>query len=111
MGSWRRDGDRIGLCPTMGALHAGHLRLVSEARASCDRVAVTIFVNPTQFTASSDLTAYPRPLETDLALLRDVGVDAVFVPDVNEIYPNFPDPAEISETLSVADTRMTVIVS
>ena len=96
LGSWRRDGDRIGLCPTMGALHAGHLRLVSEARASCDRVAVTIFVNPTQFTASSDLTAYPRPLETDLALLRDVGVDAVFVPDVNEIYPNFPDPAEIS---------------
>jgi pantoate--beta-alanine ligase len=71
----------------MGALHAGHLALIRRARAECDRVAVSIFVNPLQFAPTEDLARYPRPLESDLALLVSEGVDAAYTPSEAEMYP------------------------
>ncbi len=79
-------GD-LGFVPTMGYLHQGHLALVQRARAQSDHVAVSIFVNPTQFGPNEDLARYPRDLQRDLVLLQDALVDLVFVPDVVEIYP------------------------
>ena len=86
----RRQGKTIGLVPTMGALHEGHIALISEARATCDLVVVSIFVNPTQFGPNEDLDRYPRTPETDLEACRNAGVDYVFHPSANEMYPN-PD--------------------
>jgi len=83
----RAAGLRIALVPTMGALHAGHLSLVAEARRRADRVWVSIFVNPTQFNDPGDLEAYPRSLESDLAACREAGVDAVFTPPPDALYP------------------------
>jgi pantoate--beta-alanine ligase len=82
----RGRGATIGLVPTMGALHEGHLSLIRRARAEDGFVVVSIFVNPTQFGAGEDLEAYPRDLERDLALARDAGADLVFNPPVPEIY-------------------------
>ncbi|MFT8786654.1 pantoate--beta-alanine ligase [Gluconobacter cerinus] len=82
---WRNEKAKIGLVPTMGALHKGHLSLVHEARRQCDRVIVSIFVNPTQFNNSSDLSAYPRSEHEDIQLLS--GIDAVFLPSPQEMYP------------------------
>ena len=83
----RAAGRSIGLVLTMGALHEGHLSLVRRARAECDAVVATIFVNPTQFGPREDYTKYPRPLEEDLAKCEAAGVDLVFVPEAAEIYP------------------------
>ncbi len=79
---------RVGFVPTMGALHAGHLSLVQKARAENDYVVVSLFVNPTQFDQAADLENYPRDTETDLALLRQAGVDAVLLPDSAQLYPD-----------------------
>jgi pantoate--beta-alanine ligase len=84
----RREQDRtIGLVPTMGALHEGHLSLVREARRMCDKVVVSVFVNPTQFGPSEDFEHYPRDLTKDTALLTDYNVDYIFAPNPEEIYP------------------------
>jgi pantoate--beta-alanine ligase len=84
----RRDQDRtIGLVPTMGALHDGHLSLVREARRMCDVVVVSVFVNPTQFGPSEDYEHYPRDLTKDTALLTDYNVDYIFAPAAEEMYP------------------------
>lgn len=79
------EGEIIGFIPTMGALHQGHISLIDRAKSECNKVVVSIFVNPTQFNDKNDLKNYPRTLEADLQLLG--GVDLVFVPTVEEIYP------------------------
>jgi pantoate--beta-alanine ligase len=83
----RREGRRIGLVPTMGFLHEGHLRLVDEARGRADVVLMTIFVNPLQFGPTEDLARYPRDLARDRKLAEDRGVDALFVPGESAMYP------------------------
>lgn len=84
---WRREGRRIGLVPTMGALHEGHLSLVHRSRRECDLTVVSIFVNPTQFGPHEDFQQYPRTLESDVGQLRQAGVDLVFAPDTPTLYP------------------------
>ena len=86
----RAEGKSVGLVPTMGALHDGHLSLVERARRDNDVVVVSIFVNPTQFNNPDDLRTYPRTEEADCALLQKAGVDFAFIPEVSEIYPE-PD--------------------
>ena len=94
----RRTGARIGLVPTMGAFHEGHLSLMREARRECDVVVVSVFVNPTQFNDASDLEAYPRDERRDLALAEQEGVDFVFAPSVADMYPQ-----GFATTVAVAD--------
>lgn len=85
--TWRAAGLRIALVPTMGNLHAGHIRLCTESRRHADRTVATIFVNPMQFGANEDLDKYPRTLEADQAKLSQAGVDLLFAPGMEEIYP------------------------
>src|SRR5471032_1569591 len=88
---WQRAGIEIGFVPTMGYLHAGHLSLVKHARQAVGKngkVVVSIYVNPTQFAPTEDLSKYPRDLKCDLKLLRGVGADVVFTPNDSEMYPN-----------------------
>lgn len=84
---WKAAGEVVGVVPTMGALHDGHLSLVRAAKADCERVVVTIFVNPMQFNNPDDLKKYPRTLEADAVLLETVGVDVIFAPLAEEVYP------------------------
>lgn len=85
--AWQLAGERVAFVPTMGNLHAGHMSLVVRARELADRVVVSIFVNPLQFSAGEDLSAYPRTPEEDAALLEAAGVDLLFLPEEAEIYP------------------------
>lgn len=84
---WMLKGETLGLVPTMGALHAGHLSLVEAAKSACDHVVVTIFVNPKQFNSPEDLANYPRTEHEDAEKLAPFGVDAIYVPDPDQIYP------------------------
>ena len=84
----RQRGRRVGFVPTMGALHAGHASLVEAAAAACDEVVVSIFVNPTQFGPHEDFARYPRPVDADLALLEQLGVQWAFMPSVEAVYPD-----------------------
>lgn len=84
----RQAAQRIGLVPTMGALHEGHLSLVRCARRECDLVVVSVFVNPTQFGPEEDYQQYPRDLEQDVKILKSFGVEAAFVPKVEDVYPS-----------------------
>lgn len=99
--SYKSAGQVVALVPTMGYLHEGHMTLVRRARAEGDKVVVWIFVNPTQFENADDLAKYPRDTDRDLALLRAEGVDAVFLPDVTEIYPEGSET--IVETTKLAN--------
>ena len=96
--TWRREGLCVGLVPTMGFLHEGHLSLVDYSLAHSDRTVVSIFVNPMQFGPREDLAIYPRDMERDLDLLNQRGVDAVFHPETVEFYPpNFSTFVEVQE--------------
>ena len=95
----RAAGRVVGLVPTMGALHDGHTSLIARARAECNVVAVSIFVNPLQFGDPEDIARYPRTLERDLLVSAESGADVAFVPSVAEMYPSWPDPP--STTVSV----------
>lgn len=103
----RSAGRSIGFVPTMGALHAGHLSLVEQARAANDLVAVSVFVNPTQFNNPDDLRTYPRTEEADLEKLEAAGVDVAFVPTVEEMYPE-PDTRvfDLGPVASVMEGKM-----
>ncbi|MEZ6135704.1 MAG: pantoate--beta-alanine ligase [Pirellulaceae bacterium] len=100
---WRANGKRIGLVPTMGALHAGHLALVQRSIEECDITAVSIFVNPTQFAPHEDFGRYPRTLEDDCARLRELNTDLVFAPTQESLYPegfsSYVDPPRVAEPL------------
>jgi pantoate--beta-alanine ligase len=103
---WRQASERVALVPTMGALHEGHLALVKAAKEKAARAVVSIFVNPAQFAPHEDFAAYPRNEEADLTALAALGVDAVFAPDVDEMYPagfataiSVAGPSEGLETL------------
>ena len=85
---WRTAGETVGLVPTMGALHEGHMTLVRAARTECDRIVVSIFVNPAQFGPREDFDSYPRQEARDLAMLAEAGVEAAFMPGVAEMYPD-----------------------
>lgn len=97
VGRWHAAGESVGVVPTMGALHAGHLSLVRAAQGDCARVIVTIFVNPRQFDRAEDLARYPRTEAADAALLAPMGVDLVFAPAPAEVYP-----AGFATTVTVA---------
>lgn len=84
--TWKRNGDSIGFIPTMGYLHEGHASLIKRAKKENDRVVVSIFVNPMQFGVNEDLDSYPRNIERDSEICREIGVDVIFVPEVNEMY-------------------------
>jgi pantoate--beta-alanine ligase len=101
LASARREGLTIGLVPTMGALHDGHLSLISGARAQCDVVVVSLFVNPAQFNERSDLERYPRRERDDAELAADAGADVLFAPSVEEVYP--PGFATTVEVLGVTE--------
>jgi pantoate--beta-alanine ligase len=104
LASPRRRGDRIGLVPTMGAIHEGHLSLIREARRSCEHVVVSLFVNPTQFGPGEDLEDYPRDEPRDSRIAEAEGVDLLYAPAVEEVYPDgFATAVEVEGLTEVLD--------
>ena len=101
---WKNQGDTIALVPTMGALHEGHLALVTRAKEECSRVVVSVFVNPLQFGAGEDFDRYPRTLANDVEALEGRGVDVVFAPEVTDVYPDWPDTKPTVFAGPVGDT-------
>ena len=103
----RAEGKTVGLVPTMGALHAGHISLVDRARSENDVVVVSVFVNPTQFNNAEDLATYPRTEEADCAKLEAAGADVAFIPSVEEVYPE-PDTRQfdLGEVAAVMEGAM-----
>ncbi|MBN9332417.1 pantoate--beta-alanine ligase [Devosia sp.] len=102
--AWRNalpSGSKVGLVPTMGALHAGHISLMDLAKTHCDTVIASIFVNPLQFGPQEDLARYPRPIEKDIALLEASGVDALFLPEPTEVYPSDNSTFVVEEAVSL----------
>jgi pantoate--beta-alanine ligase len=99
--AWRKGDERVGLVPTMGALHQGHMALVRAARLECARVVASVFVNPKQFAPTEDLGSYPRREAADLNMLRSAGVDLVFLPALHEMYP--PDFATLVQVSGLTE--------
>jgi pantoate--beta-alanine ligase len=99
--AWRKGDERVGLVPTMGALHQGHMALVRAARVECARVVASVFVNPKQFAPTEDLGSYPRREAADLNMLRSAGVDLVFIPALHEMYP--PDFATLVQVSGLTE--------
>ena len=101
--TWQKQGLTIGLVPTMGYLHEGHISLMRSARTETDRVVATIFVNPTQFGPNEDFERYPRNFESDAAMAKEAGVDILFCPEVAEMYPpgyiSYVEPAGLTDML------------
>jgi pantoate--beta-alanine ligase len=102
IGAWRKDERTVGLVPTMGAIHEGHLRLVDHSRDRCDRSLATIFVNPLQFARGEDFDSYPRDEPRDMRLLESRGCDALFAPSPQELFPlGVADPADMRTSIHV----------
>ncbi len=91
----KREGKTVGFTPTMGALHEGHMSLLKVSKDNADLSVFSIFVNPTQFNDEEDLKKYPRPIIADIELLEENGCDALFLPSVEEVYPNDPQPLNL----------------
>ncbi len=103
LATWRKNGERIAFVPTMGNLHSGHFSLVKEAKKHAERVVVSIFVNPMQFGKNEDLDSYPRTLAADSEGLNALGVDVLFTPTVDVMYPNGLDAQTFIEVPGVSD--------
>ncbi len=108
--TYRLEGKKVGLVPTMGALHNGHRSLITTARKECDIVVVSVFVNPTQFGENEDFDKYPRTFENDKAICEEAGCDIVFHPEPKEMYPDFIKGAPLKENLKVKELSYIVKV-